>query len=526
MEVLTRYFRHPPLTQCFAWPWWNWVLCGGFSALAWAPFYMWFVLLGTWGPLMMSVYHAPHWKQAAKIGWLWSFGWHLCSLFWIGNSLWVVHPWRFAWFWPACFVGFPAVCGLYLMIAMAVLRFGKDHVWSSKWAFGIMWCVLYSAFEYLKGILFTGFPWNLVAYIWGNTLWIAQGASLFSSYGLGIITLFLLSWPIRLYLTEPSWRMWRRGLTYAGLGFVGLCIYSVVRFEQFPTQYLEGPILRLVQPNFSQKQKQSRQEIKQNWNTLIGLSEVPGKQKVTHVIWPETAFPFFISQDDLAEIPPIIHAGSPVHFVTGAIVASEKQSLNSIVYISPNKESARPLYHKQHLVPFGEYLPLKRFLKLILPLQWLRWLSPFTRDMLEAKGDCVHQIPGLPPSIMRVCYEIVFPLHHPRPCADWILNVTNDAWFGYSPGPFQHLASTQFRAIEEGLPVVRVANTGVSAVFDGLGRVCGYVPLETRGFLDVKLPKPIPVSYRYLHEWIYFGLLLLGVLISVGHSLRWKNRVL
>lgn len=165
---------------------------------------------------------------------------------------------------------------------------------------------------------------------------------------------------------------------------------------------------------------------------------------------------------------------------------------------------------------------------MVFPLQWLQWLSPFTRDILEAEGDCVHQIPGLPPSIMRICYEIIFPFQYPRPCADWILNVTNDAWFGYSPGPFQHLASTKFRAIEEGLPAVRVANTGVSAMFDGLGRVCGYLPLETRGFLDVQLPKPVSTSYRYLHAWIYFSLLVVGLLGSMWHSYRkkirpWKN---
>jgi apolipoprotein N-acyltransferase len=313
-------------------------------------------------------------------------------------------------------------------------------------------------------------------------------------------------------------------MLYAGLGLASLSIYSIVRLKTFPTRYLEGPIFRLVQPNFSQEEKQSKKKTEKNWNILIQLSETPGKQKVTHIIWSETAYPFFLSEQNLSDISPMIHAGAPVHFITGAMIACENESLNSIIYISPNKKGTRPLYHKQHLVPFGEYLPLKRFLKMVFPLQWLQWLSPFTRDMLEAEGDCVHQIPGLPPSIMRVCYEIIFPLQHPRPCADWILNVTNDAWFGYSPGPFQHLASTKFRAIEEGLPAVRVANTGVSAMFDGLGRVCGYLPLETRGFLDVQLPKPVPTSYRYLHGWIYFSLLVVGLLGSMWHSYRKKIR--
>ena len=515
------------LTQCASWPRWKWIVCGGISALAWAPFYLWFVLIGTWSALVMGIYHAPHWKQAAKIGGLWSFGWHLCSVFWIGNSLLVVQPWRFAWFWPACLVGIPALFSIYMMVAMAVLRWGKDHVWFSPWAFGIMWCVLYSSFGYLKGILFTGFPWNLVAYIWGNTLCVAQSASFASSYGLGIMTLFLLSWPIRKYLIKPTVQMLGRGTLYAGLGLVCLSTYSAVRLHHFPTEYIKGPVLRLVQPNFSQKIKQDQQATELNWNTLMHLSEAPGPQSVTHVIWPETAFPFYMADHQFAHIMPLIHAGFPVHLITGAMVAFKNESFNSIVYVSPNKEGARPVYHKQHLVPFGEYLPLKRFLKMVFPLKWLRWLSPFTRDMSEATQDmseadgmCVHCIPGLPPSVMRICYEIVFPVSYPRVCADWILNLTNDAWFGYSPGPFQHLASTQFRAIEEGIPAVRVANTGVSAVFDGLGRVCGYIPLETRGYLDIQLPKPIPVSYRFLHEWVYFGLLLSGLFLSVGHGYR------
>ena len=519
MEILTQCENRTSLMQCSVWSWWRWILVGGISALAWAPIYMWIVLLGTWSLLIMGIYYAPNWKQAAKIGWWWSFGWHFCTVFWIGNSLWVADPWRFAWFWPGALVGIPAVFALYLGVAMALLRWGKDWLWSSAWSFGMMWCVLYSFFEFLKGVLFTGFPWNLVAYIWGNMLCIAQGASLVSSYGLGLVTLFLLSWPARLWLKSSTWQSLVKGLVYTGLGLASIATYSSIRLKKFPTQYLDGPVIRVVQPNFTQKEKQDKRQTEHNWNTLLRLSEAPGKRQVTHIIWPETAFPFYIPEHGLTKLQPLIHQGTPIHFITGALMRSEKESSNSIVYISPDQHNSRALYHKQFLVPFGEYLPLKNILKLFLPLRWLQWLSPFSRDIRPSNITAgVHHIPDLPPSIMRVCYEIVFPITYPRPKADWILNVTNDAWFGYSPGPFQHLVSSRFRAIEEGLPLVRAANTGISVVFDGLGRLCGHVPLEKRGYLDLLLPKPVPVSYRFVHEWIYFGALLIGLIASIGHS--------
>jgi apolipoprotein N-acyltransferase len=173
----------------------------------------------------------------------------------------------------------------------------------------------------------------------------------------------------------------------------------------------------------------------------------------------------------------------------------------------------RIFYHKQHLVPFGEYMPGRAWLSKILPSRWLQKVTPGFQDLSFGDISPVCQVEGLPPLIMMICYEAIFPprrIHQGCTKAQWILNVTNDAWFGMSHGPYQHLASAQFRAIEDGLPLVRVANTGVSAVFDGLGRPLISLGLNQRGVLDTRLPCPLANYRSYQNVLQIFLILWLG----------------
>ncbi|ETZ05443.1 apolipoprotein N-acyltransferase [Holospora undulata HU1] len=498
---------------------WTWIVWGAFSALAWGPFYLWGVLVWTWGALITGIYHSKTLKEALIIGWMWGFGWHAASVFWIGESLWV-DSLRFAWFWPFCVTGIPAVFSCYFGIMSGILWWGKRRFWSSPRAFGIMWCVLYSLMEYLKGVLFTGFPWNLTAYIWSQSLWIAQSASLLSSYGLGLITLGVLSWPGRFFLKCSTERSWWKGVIFMALGLAGVSSWSLFRLYNIHIYFHSKKGIRLVQPNIPQNEKQDSRKISINWNTLTRLSDEKGNIPITHVIWPETAVPFFVPSYALERVIPLAKTRKePTHLIAGVLIHDKKQSLNSIIQVTSQGER-KLVYSKQHLVPFGEYLPFRSYLSMVLPKKLLDALSPGERDVdQEKENDASVDVLDAPACIMKICYEIIFPFSNRDQRAKWILNLTNDGWFGYSPGPFQHLASAQFRAIETGLPVLRAANTGISAVFDGMGRTLAILPLKRQGYIDTLLPAPVP-SYRNWHGYVYAGMLFLLTCCALRYSLK------
>ncbi|WP_165780744.1 apolipoprotein N-acyltransferase [Holospora curviuscula] len=512
-------------SNCLAWlssSSWKCVVAGALSSLAWGPFYIWWVLIFTWGALITKLYASKTLNEALTIGWMWSFGWHMTSVFWIGESLWV-DPLRFAWFWPVCVAGIPGIFACYIGVMSGLLWWGKRHFWPSPQAFGLIWCVLYSGTEYLKGVLFTGFPWNLTAYIWSQTLCIAQSASFLSSYGLGLVTLTLLSWPARSFLACSTHRSWWQGTGYMTLGLAFLTSWCLVRLHRLPVRFHSQGAFRLVQPNFSQREKHDAKRISINWNILCKLSGEKTFFPITHIIWPETSVPFSLSFDHLESIPLLAWTHKyPSHLIAGALLHTEEESFNSIIQVTP-EGTRKILYHKQHLVPFGEYLPFRAYLTRIFPLWILQVLTPGTRNMKESKKETsIIQALGTPPCIMKICYEIIFPISTSCPKAQWILNLTNDGWFGYTPGPFQHLASAQFRAIETGLPVLRAANTGISAVFDGMGRTLVTLPLQKRGYIDTLLPLPTP-SYCVWHGYIYTGMLILMTFFVGGYSL-WRKR--
>jgi apolipoprotein N-acyltransferase len=214
----------------------------------------------------------------------------------------------------------------------------------------------------------------------------------------------------------------------------------------------------------------------------------------THLIWPESAFPFFLSRepDALAQITRLLQSGTVL--ITGAVRAAEpansaEPAVYNSIYVIDHSGSIVSLYDKVHLVPFGEYLPFQRFLESL----GLQQLTKQRGGFLAGDRRRLLTVPGAPLALPLICYEIIFPgdvmPKGRRP--DWIVNVTNDGWFGISSGPYQHFQQARVRAIEEGLPLARAANTGISAVVDPLGRIINSLPLGTEGVIDAPLPRPI-----------------------------------
>jgi apolipoprotein N-acyltransferase len=339
--------------------------------------------------------------------------------------------------------------------------------------------------EWLRGHLLTGFPWNLVASALVVSEPLTQGAAALGAYGLGAIV-------VALAVVLSRWSRRRALLAVAavagaylgGLVWIG---WSPARSDVGP----DRPQLRLVQPDIPQTLKWDPRERERNLLTTIDVTATDGLERVTHVVWPESSTIYPLSTDTnlrkaLARLVP------PGGFLLAGTVRAERDPVlrawNSLQALGPDGE-IHATYDKFHLVPFGEYVPLRG----ILPLARL---APGDIDFATGPGPRTIRLPGLPPFSPLICYEIIFPgaAVDRRDRPDWILNVTNDAWFGMSAGPYQHLAAARLRAVEEGLPVVRVANGGISAIISAHGQVLASLPLGVRGSLDHGLPPPMPTT--------------------------------
>jgi apolipoprotein N-acyltransferase len=312
------------------------------------------------------------------------------------------------------------------------------------------------------------------------------------------------------------------GLGVAALA--ALALYGSLRLHAQPTSFVPGVHLRIMQPNLREDEKLSLAK-RQVMDRYLKLSDRPaspqaaGMQDVTHLIWPESAFPFFLTRepDALAQIASLL-SGKAV-LITGGIRLAEPatdgpaiRAYNSI-YVIGHDGSVLSVYDKTHLVPFGEYLPLQQLLESFGLVQ----LTKLQGGFLAGDRRRLLSVPGAPTMLPLICYEIIFP-HDVVPPGErphWLVNVTNDAWFGNSPGPYQHLQHARVQAIAEGLPLVRAANTGISAVVDPLGRVTASLALGTEGVLDARLPERAPQTLYARTGDAVVGLVLAAALIVV-----------
>jgi apolipoprotein N-acyltransferase len=259
----------------------------------------------------------------------------------------------------------------------------------------------------------------------------------------------------------------------------------------------DGVHLRIMQPNLQQDVRfnyAAKQQVMDRYIALSSRASVLQPPGVTLLIWPESAFPFFLARepDALAQIARLLQGGTVL--ITGAVRAVEpinptEPAVYNSIYVIDRTGSIVSFYDKVHLVPFGEYLPLQKFLESL----GLQQLTKQRGGFLAGDRRRLLSVPGAPPALPLICYEIIFPgavmTKGRRP--DWIVNVTNDGWFGISSGPYQHFQQARVRAIEEGLPLVRAANSGISAVVDPLGRIVDSLPLGAEGVIDAQLPRPI-----------------------------------
>jgi apolipoprotein N-acyltransferase len=353
--------------------------------------------------------------------------------------------------------------------------------------------------EFTRSHVLTGFPWALIAQVWIETP-IAQTLSVIGPHGLGFVTL--------LAALAPAVLGWRGLAIAAALVAVGLA-FGALRLATPLPERAEPLVIRLVQPNAPQRLKWRADMQEEFYRRHLTLTATPAEPMPAATIWSETAVPFVLGYADELQAEVAASApGGPVILGIQRLDAGPDHEnwFNSLAVLGPG---GRPwaVYDKHHLVPFGEYIPLAGAIaRLGIP----RLTTLTARGFTPGPGPQLVSVPGLPPFLPLICYEAIFPhaMQAPGGRAEWMVQVTNDAWFGELAGPYQHLAQARARAIEQGLPLARAANTGVSAMIDPHGRITAALPLGQAGHADALLPAPLPPT-TYARVGDYPALLLM-----------------
>ena len=491
---------------------WGWkraaiaLVAGALSSLAMAPFNAWPVLFLTFPVMVWLIDGAGGGRlqglpAAAMAGWWFGLGYFVPGLYWIGNAFLVDAP-TFAWLMPFAVLGLPAYLALFPAFGFGLARL----IWSKDGSRVIALAASLTASEWLRGHVLTGFPWNAFGYALTNPLALAQLASLIGLWGLTFLSVAIFASPAVLIDGNSRGRRPWAAPVMALLVLMAMGIFGAVRLGLQPTTTVANVKLRIMQPNLQQDVKfnyAAKAEVMRKYLTLSDRASGPqstGVRDASILIWPESAFPFFLTReaDALAQIDDLLPKGTIL--ITGSVRAPDlppgtriTRAYNSI-YAIDHDGSVLSIYDKLHLVPFGEYLPFQDWMEKLGFVQLTRVQGGF----IPGTGRRAMEIPNAPRALPLICYEAIFPdevaARGDRP--GWIINLTNDGWFGISTGPYQHLQQARLRAIEQGLPVLRAANTGISAVIDPMGRIVARLGLGVEGVLDSSLPAAIaPTIY-------------------------------
>jgi apolipoprotein N-acyltransferase len=483
--------QNRPRLRAFLW--------GLASALALPPVHLLPVLLFSVPAFLRLIGEAKSKKQVAFIAWLFGFGLNLAGLYWITEPI-LTEASTFWWLVPLAAPLLAFAVAFYSIIpalAASFVRpgFGGLLVFTGAWGVSNL----------IQQFAFSGFPWNF----WG-TDWVIPGelgdifiqpAALFSVYGLTLLTVFLAGLPM-----------------FGRRGFVGLIAVLLVwaGFGYWRLQTKVAPAgvsLALVQPDFPVPGSFTRPALEARWQKLLAMSSAGLHAGATAVVWPEGTSPWLLDSDVNARAQLASVTGTAPILAGSLRVVSPSDIRNSLV-VTEGPGPAVAVYDKWKLVPFGEYTP--------------KWIPvKITPDVLgtgftPGPGPRTLHVPQLPAFDTAICYEDVFPgeIVDERDRPSWLLNITDDAWFGDSAGPRQHFVNARLRAVEEGLPVARDANSGITAMIDAFGHVEAYLPMDAQGVLVQPLPGALPPTLFSrlglgFPALLAIGAIVAGMLISI-----------
>ncbi|MBT4907843.1 MAG: apolipoprotein N-acyltransferase [Rhodospirillaceae bacterium] len=467
------------------------LLLGAISALALPPFHIVPLLVPAFVGLLWILDGADAAPRRRRLG-LWigfwfGFGHFIVGLHWIAEPL-LVDPARTAWLIPIALPGLAAGLAVFPALACGALLALPFRGAPAARVVGL--AALWMVAEFARGIVFTGFPWNLMGYVWAGAPSMMQVTAVVGVLGLSGLTILAAGMPSILAADgKTAARRWGLAVAVTIMLPLGLWAGGQARLagaNDAGEALIPDVHLRIVQANIAQRDKWDQNLRAAHLERHLALSRTPAAVAPTHVIWPETAVPFLLANDVLARVRSAAAAPPGGALITGSVrraFHNETQQLRNALLVIDAAADVQRVYDKSHLVPFGEYVPLRG----VLPIDKI---VPGQSDFVAGVGRRLLEIPGLPAVSPLICYEAIFSgrvtPHGARP--GLLLNLTNDAWFGTFAGPQQHFAIASTRAVEEGLPLVRAANTGISAVVDPYGRVIARLDIGEQGVLDSGLP--------------------------------------
>lgn len=482
-------------------------LLGATSTLAFAPLYLLPLLIPGLTVLLWCIVTSTSWRSALAAGWWFGFGHFTTGIYWIAIAL-LTDPDQYAWLIPFAVFGIAAALAVYIALAaLATYLMPLQGMTRKMIGFSLSWVIA----EMLRTYLFTGFPWNLLGYVWTCSLPMMQLAALTGIWGLSLITVIAASVPATLIAWDhnTATKVSFRPLAAVFLIVTMMGIGGFLRLPAPGTYLPTETTLRIIQANISQDHKW-KPELR--FNTLqrhLNLSRSSSLSHAQLVIWPESAVPYSLAPD--ADLIRLLKQAIPADglLLTGALrELGDKETYqlwNSLFAIRADGIIA-DIYDKVHLVPFGEYIPFHN----LLPVTKITY---GVIDFSAGKAPKTLSLGGTIPSVgPLICYEAIFPtniIDKPnRP--GWLLNITNDAWFGMSSAPYQHLQMARMRTVEQGIPLVRAANTGISAIIDAYGHINEMLPLGEAGVLEGKLPSAVSPTFYH-----YYGNYIILIVISV-----------
>jgi len=509
---------------------------GAVSTLALAPLHLWPVMFATlpvlvWlldGLVARADTLRTRLRGAAALGWWFGFGYFFAGVYWTGFAFFVQAE-RFAWMSPLGVLVMPAGLALFFALAVALAAL----TWRAGNARLVTLALAFFVIEWLRGHVLTGFPWNAIGYTLAAPDTLMQTGALVGVYGLGFFAVLIFAAPAA--LTDDGSRLQRYAMPGVAAALLSaMAIWGAWRLSEPLPPDVAGPKLRIVQASIPQADKwrpEARNGIFARYLRLSRNGASLDQAGITHVVWPEAALPFVYlfdtqvaGESEKQAFNSLLPPGAML--ITGAnraetVTNADGERVVSAVYNSllalDDRGRVAATADKTHLVPFGEYLPFQETLEALGVRQLTNLPGGF------APGNAIKNLTlaGLPRFTPLICYEIIFPgVVTPDQRPAWLLNLTDDSWFGETAGPYQHLHQARMRAVEQGLPVIRAANTGISAVIDAHGRLRASLPLESMGVIDTRLPGAIPAPpYARAAVTIHLSVLLGGGLIIVAMHL-------
>jgi apolipoprotein N-acyltransferase len=474
---------------------------GGLGVFAFAPFFLW-PFLGCMSALLYLETYESSLRDTFKIGIAFSFGFYITHLYWVGHSFSVVGLGKFFFlgsiFLPLYFAIFMALPLLFMRLIVSRQASPLTHAL----IFGLFLNISFWVQAHLPSI---ATPWGHFGYAMPLTL-----LQITSIIGIDGLTFFVVFLSLIFFARSHYYNLFFGTvfLIFVGFGYLRL------QNEALQTPYN----LRLIQPSISQETKWDPGELQKNMQLQGLLSQIEAEKPIQAIIWPEAAVPFFLQ--DYPEMQKMLSNAAPQggYLIFGVPRKHEDDIFNSMMVLNSDG-LVKGIVDKKHLLPFGEYVPFSWLLKGISKIVW----GP--KDFSKGTLSPIVNLEGLPPFHTLICFEAVFPeeiIQEER--AEWLLNLTNEAWFGESIGPYQHLAMARVRAIEQGIPLVRVANNGISAVIDPYGKFLHRLELNDIGIIDFTLPKAIEKTFYNTYGFFSIYLfLIIGLILMGGWALCLKK---